>query len=713
MSFTKRVLLGLSAGVFAGLLLGERAAPLQIIATGFVKLLQMTVLPYVVLSIISSLGSLSLSEARRLGLRVGTVILVLWGLSITFALLIPLSFPESENASFFSTAMLEKRPDFNFVDLYIPANPFHSLANSIVPAIVLFSIFVGIALISVPHKQPLLEVMRVAMEAVSRTTRFIVRLTPYGIFAIAAHAAGTLSMEQLERIEIYLISYIFVASLLALWVLPGLVSAVTPIPVKDLFTSNRDALITAFVAGDLFIVLPSLMEACELTLAKHRLGQPEEQRLPEVIVPASFNFPHAGKLLSLSFILFAGWFSEADLTLFDYPQLIGAGLLTVFGSLNAAIPFLLDLFRVPADTFQLYLATGVLNARFGTLVAAMHVIAVAILGSAAVAGRISLQPARLIRYGLTTLLLTTCTLGGLRALFATVLHPRFEGAEVVARLQPLNPHPDSVTLTGDQAAASQSAGAGVYEQIQARRTLRVGYFPNRFPFAFQNREGKLIGAEIEAAHMLAGDIGVEPRFILLSVRDLRSAMESGICDIIMSGVVVTPSRQGEMLFSRTYLDETLAFAVLDHRRHEFTTWDDIRRAAELRIGVPDLPHYVALLRNRLPSARLITFELDDFKLDQDGEVDAFAVPAEIAAAQTLLNPKFTVVVPAPDPIKMPVAYPLARRDHRWAEIVNTWIELRQKDGTFDALYKHWILGQSAKPRTPRWSILRNVLHWDQ
>jgi ABC-type amino acid transport substrate-binding protein len=213
--------------------------------------------------------------------------------------------------------------------------------------------------------------------------------------------------------------------------------------------------------------------------------------------------------------------------------------------------------------------------------------------------------------------------------------------------------------------------------------------------------------------MLATDIGVEPRFILLSVRDLRSAMESGVCDIIMSGVVVTPSRQGETLFSRTYLDETLAFAVLDHRRHEFTTWDDIRKAAELRIAVPDLPHYVSLLRNRLPSARLITFELDQFKLDQPVDVDAFAVPAEIAAAQTLLNPKFTVVVPAPDPIKMPVAYPLARHDQRWAGIVNTWIELRQKDGTFDALYRHWILGQSAQPRAPRWSILRNVLHLDQ
>ncbi len=30
---------------------------------------------------------------------------------------------------------------------------------------------------------------------------------------------------------------------------------------------------------------------------------------------------------------------------------------------------------------------------------------------------------------------------------------------------------------------------------------------------------------------------------------------------------------------------------------------------------------------------------------------------------------------------------------------------------FKRLYDHWILGLDAEPRKPRWSILRNVLHW--
>ena len=39
----------------------------------------------------------------------------------------------------------------------------------------------------------------------------------------------------------------------------------------------------------------------------------------------------------------------------------------MFGNVNAAIPFLLDMLRIPADTFRLFLTSGVVNARFGTL----------------------------------------------------------------------------------------------------------------------------------------------------------------------------------------------------------------------------------------------------------------------------------------------------------------------------------------------------------
>ena len=60
---------------------------------------------------------------------------------------------------------------------------------------------------------------------------------------------------------------------------------------------------------------------------------------------------------------------------------------------------------------------------------------------------------------------------------------------------------------------------------------------------------------------------------------------------------------------------------------------------------------------------------------------------------------------------MPLAYPVAGRDQAMATFLDTWIALKKRDGTIERLYDYWILGKDAAPSQPRWSIIRDVLHW--
>ncbi len=714
MSFTSKILIGLGAGVVTGLFLGEHASAFQWLANAFVKLLQMTVLPYVTLSIVTSLGSLTAAQARVMGIRAGAVIASLWAIGLGFAFLIPLAFPRIESAMFFSTSLLERRAPFNFVDLYIPSNPFFSLANNIVPAVVLFSVVVGVALIGVPRKEVLLEVLQTATAAVSRATRAIVRLTPYGLFAIAAAAAGTLSIEQLGRLQIYLVTYVAVALLLSLWVLPGLVAALTPIRIGEMFSLTRDSLITAFVAGDLFIVLPGLIEASKTLLARYAPAGSEAGEVPDVLVPASFNFPHTGKLLSISFIMFAGWFADAAVPVSDYPQLALTGLLTFFGSLNVAVPFLLDMFRIPADTFQLFLATGVINARVGSLVAAVHTLTVALLGTCAITGMLQFRRARLVRYLTVTALLTLAVIGGSRVVFAGLLRPEYTRDRVLSAMHLLQqPVPAVVHRSEPPAGPAGAADAGpTLERIRARGSIRVGYMPDALPFAFFNEKGDLVGLDVELAHRLAGELRVGLEFVPIDRARLGEQLSSGYCDFVVGGVAVTTLRAGESLFSASYMDETLAFAVPDHLREPFSAWDDIRALPNVVIAAPDVPYYLDMLRRRLPKAdiRVIT-DLGRLFVDRDPAITALALPAERGSAWTLLYPKFSVVVPQPGVVKIPLAFPIARHDAAFAAFMGTWIDLKRKDGTLEGLYSYWVLGRDTAAREPRWSIIRNVLHW--
>jgi len=715
MSSSRRILIAIAGGILLGVFLGERASFLRYIADGYIRLLQMTVLPYVTISLIAGIGSLRLDQARTLGLRVGLVLALMWSLALAMALLLPLAFPPMQSASFFSTSLVEPPQPFDFINLYIPSNPFHSLANGIVPAVVLFSVILGVALIGLGEKQRLIDVLTVAQKAVARVARLISRLTPVGLFAIAASTAGTLDLGQVQRLQIYLIAYAATALLLALWVLPGLVAALTPIGYRQVFAATHDALMTAFFIGDLFIVLPILIENSRKLLEDHVANAREAGSLPEIIIPAAFNFPHAGKLLSISFILFAGWFANSDLGIAEYPRLAFVGLFSFFGSLNAAVPYLLDLFRIPADTFQLFLATGVINAHFGTLVAAVHTVVLGLLGACSVTGTLTFNTRRIVRYAVVTGSLTFLVIGGTRTFFSAFAPPKYDKDRVVAAMQLLR-EPQSAIVHRDVPAGRTGfdPSKSQLEMIRESKVLRIGYLNDSLPYAYFNAAGELVGFDVEMAYALARELGVRLEFVPVD-RDPERGIEQlagPYCDLVMSGVVVTTGRAREVLFSASYLDETMAFVVPDYRRQDFGDWERIRDLKGVRIGVPDISAFVEILRSQVPAAEVAPFrEAAEVFGERSQKLDAILLPAERGSVWTLLYPQYCVVVPQPGVIKIPLAYTIARHDQPLANIVNTWIELKKRDGTIAALYDHWILGRNAVPKEPRWSIIRNVLHW--
>jgi len=717
-SATRNILIGLGLGLVVGVSLGERAAILQFAADGYLRLLQMTVLPYIMVSLVTGIGSLDPKRARDLFLKVGALTLILWGLSLAVVFVMPLGFPAIQTASFFSTTLVEEPVPLDFIALYIPANPFQSLANSIVPAVVLFSTFLGAALIGIETKEPLLVSLQVVERMLARANRFAVRLTPFGLFAIAAVTMGTADTEQMGRLQVFLFGYAAMSLLLALWILPGLVACLTPIPVRRILHSTRDTLITAFITGELFIVLPALIDCSKQLLEEYGLPEPEAGAPADVIVPAFYSFPHVAKLLSLSFVLFAAWYSETALTVASRAQLALAGLVSLFGSLNAAIPFLLDLVHIPADTFQLFLATGVLNSRFGTLAAAMHMVVLALAGTYALMGKLRFSFGRIVRYLLVTAGATAVTLAATAFLVRATGVGTYDKDHVALSMQLRYPPSQKAVLRElpTEVVPLSRESPALLQAVLNRGILRVGFIDGSMPYSFLNGRGELVGFDVEMAYMLAAELGVALEFAPVPRDRLAEALDANQCDVIMGGVLVTTRRGAQMVYSSNYLDETLAFIVPDYRRADFSSAEWIRSTPGLRVAVPDLPYLMGLVQREFPGVAIVPIPFNhatitDFFEGHGPSVDALAYTAERGSFRSLLYPAFSVAVPHPVVLKLPLAYPVARHDLEAARFLSNWIDLKQKDGTIQALYNHWVLGRDARSRRPRWSVLRNVLHW--
>jgi ABC-type amino acid transport substrate-binding protein len=343
---------------------------------------------------------------------------------------------------------------------------------------------------------------------------------------------------------------------------------------------------------------------------------------------------------------------------------------------------------------------------------------IAIVGTYALQGRLRLSPPRLVRYALATVALVAVVFGGLAAGLRALGGGAYEGARLASEMGLLLPPSPGATVLPELPAEPLPVpheGASLVEAARARGRIRVGFAPTQPPFSYFNARGELVGFDVEMAHALGRELDARVEFAPVPRDQILDVVEAGRVDVVMSGIVVTTRRAVRTAFSAPYLDETLAFLVPDHRRAEFSDAATVRAIDGLRLGVPDIPNVRQLVEREFPNATVVPIPLtqgSDRILETGGRpVDAVVLTAERGSFMTLLQPAFSVAVPRPLDIKLPLAYPVARHDVDAARFLSTWIDLKRKDGTIQALYDHWILGRDAKAKQPRWSILRDVLGW--
>jgi Na+/H+-dicarboxylate symporter/ABC-type amino acid transport substrate-binding protein len=715
MNLSRQILLGLFGGIAVGLFLGDKAAVLDWPAKAFVQILQVTVLPYIVTSLVSGIARGTPALARRLGTRGGLIILLLWVLSLSLVFLSPLGLPPDKGGSYYATTAVPAAQQIDWLDLYIPANPFRSLANNVVPAVVVFSVLLGIALLGLPGKERVLGPLDLLNDTLGRAGNLLVRLTPYGIFAVAGHAAGTLRVEQFGRLQGFLVLSVGLSLILTLWILPGIAAALTGQSYRRILALIWDPLLTAFVTANLFVVLPLLQERAKQLLAEVRLDDVESGEAVDILVPTSFTFPHGAKILTLAFVLFAGWFAGAPVPVEQYPALASVGLLSLFGSLNTAIPFLLDLVRLPSDLYQLFVVASVVNARFGSGAAAMHTFVLAVIGAHFMAGRLRVDKTKLLVFAGGSVVIVGTFLLASRMVLGAVLPGPENAGETFDRLRVTGAwgRMAQVTVTTDVSAPAIAPVQGLrLAEIQNRGNLRVCISPDAMPWSYLNSRGEVAGFEVDIAHILAVGLKVDLTIVLADRLFARgAAIATGVCDVMLGRVI--PADAAVVTFSQPLAHETWAFLVPDYQRTVYSTLDGIRQLRAPRIAVLREAAWIDRLKALFPNAEVIPIDsITEFLEAPAGRFDSTFTGFDRASAFSLVYPQFAPVVPSPGLGSVPMAMIVPAGEPALLDFVNAGIDVGLADGVFTEKLDYWIHGQgTVLEQSPRWSIGSDVLGW--
>jgi len=107
-----------------------------------------------------------------------------------------------------------------------------------------------------------------------------------------------------------------------------------------------------------------------------------------------------------------------------------------------------------------------------------------------------------------------------------------------------------LALSGPSLAQSVSADS-VIETIKKRGAIKIGLSIFK-PWSMRDKNGELIGFELDVGAKLAEDMGVDAEFIPTAWDGIIPALVSGKFDVIISGMTTTPQRNLTINFTDPY-----------------------------------------------------------------------------------------------------------------------------------------------------------------
>ncbi|MCX7970869.1 MAG: cation:dicarboxylase symporter family transporter, partial [Negativicutes bacterium] len=721
MSVTQRIYAATALGIFAGLFWGQRLAVLSQINIMFIQLFQIAIIPYMIFSIIGSIGSMSSGTARLISKRGLIVLLAVWIPSIIFALLLPLSFPATKPAGFFHPPATRPH-ETDLISLFIPANPFHALAEGYIPAIVIFCLLTGVALIGTANKEGFLQQISFLSQLMSKLNRFIMATMPLGVLVISSYTFGTVQFASLKEMLVYILTSVFYLVFISVLLSPYIVVATAGVSWKKLCDYGLPATLLAFSTGNVFLSLPLIYDG----MYKFHAEQPDYQQLSDqerawrrdiidIVIPLAWVVPSSYKFLVVFFIQFAAWYYNSVQSLGQVIILYLAGIPALFGSNSVIVPFFLQISSLPAQGYNLFMLVANFLVYFNNANGAIFIIVCTILCYAALTGKIRLRWPRLLLGLLICCAVYAAGLWGMRQGFEAVMADDQTGARELAamsidRRESAIYHSVTPIVCGPDQLASLSPrrfDRDLLEQILTDHTLRVGYIDDSIPFSFSNSNHDLVGFDVAMAYDLAHQLDVATlEFYPLRLRDVAEYLNNGKIDIVMSGVIPRLFRQHTLQYSLPYMQLHPAIILPISLAGHYSNYHDVLNDNSITFGVMAGSGLDSTISALLPKARTVLLaRRDDYFTHR--KADVFLTSAEVGATEIMRHPLFSLMPIENLGKNLFCAYPVSANPYsdNFLDFVNNWLLGCYMDGTIKQNHDYWVLGEVSVEDTYRWSIL--------
>lgn len=236
-------------------------------------------------------------------------------------------------------------------------------------------------------------------------------------------------------------------------------------------------------------------------------------------------------------------------------------------------------------------------------------------------------------------------------------------------------------------------GQSLLDGILGRGILRVGTTGDYPPFSELDQASNVYrGYEIDVVTHLAADLGVTLEFVPTTWDTLAAGIQAGKYDLAASGITLTLDRLKQVGFSKPYLDSPLLPIVRTEDAGKYAAWRDLDQDG-IRIAVMSGTSAEGSAKANFAKAEIVSITAPalDYQELLAGKVDA-AITDTVFIRKALGQYADKIVAVDPDHFieGQPNAMMTVRDDTAWLNWLNTWVEMKQQSGFFDALFDKWI-----------------------
>lgn len=467
-----------------------------------------------------------------------------------------------------------------------------------------------------------------------------------------------------------------------------------------------------FVTGIPTIAIPFINIYMKKFGKEHSLiGEASFHSTARTIVPMSYAFAQIGNCLLLFFILFASFyyrhpFSGSEKCLLSFltiPLSIGFSVT----SLNA-VSFLFKELNFPDNALTLFTSTMPLTTNFQILLSVAGVLTFIILVLFANFHLLQVNWKKIIFKLFGSIAIATALILAISPYVHLTDKYRnlYINRDMSEALQV--PNNTKIYLSGEMIPPpSRTPEQDVFDHILRTEVLRVGYSVGNMPYAYINSSNQLVGFDIAMAYQLADDLHCRLELIPVDINHLVEHINDGLYDIAMGAILMTEDRIAQMSYSNAYIDQDYVLIIPEKRHAQFKSLRDIDQKG---IVVGAVGAYRQLVQRSFPHAAL--YAGTDEKGIEMNQADVWVSSRIQAAVWCFSNPDYIIDDFEGRLGKCYLAYPVQSEALNFLRFINNWMDIKILEGFYKEQNDYWILGESLPKKVePRWSIIRNVLHW--